>query len=72
LHYDDATGKKPDVSQTACLGVLNGLHIDLPDPKALPGTKDEWVVVLGGASSVGKYAIQVILFSLHPREPSLM
>jgi NADPH:quinone reductase-like Zn-dependent oxidoreductase len=44
----------------------------IPDPKALPETKDEWVVVLGGASSVGKYAIQVILFSLHPREPNLM
>jgi len=47
-------------TETACLGLLNGLHIDLPDPKALPEAKDEWVVVLGGASSVGKYAIQIL------------
>ena len=45
--------------QTACLGIFNGLAIDIPDVKNLPAEKDEWVVILGGASSVGKYAVQV-------------
>lgn len=45
--------------QTAGLGVFRGLGIKLPDPKALPEVKDEWVVILGGAGSVGQYAVQV-------------
>lgn len=47
------------LKQTACLGVFRGLGIKLPDPKALPEVKDEWVVILGGAGSVGQYAVQV-------------
>ncbi|KIX10628.1 uncharacterized protein Z518_01712 [Rhinocladiella mackenziei CBS 650.93] len=46
-------------SETACLGVFAGLNIPLPDPQNLPGPRDEWVIVLGGASSVGKCAIQL-------------
>ena len=41
------------------MGVFRGLGIKLPDPKALPEVKDEWVVILGGAGSVGQYAVQV-------------
>ena len=48
-----------NTEQTASLGVFAGLNIDLPDPAKLPSQKDEWVVVLGGASSVGKTGIQV-------------
>lgn len=45
--------------KTASLGLFNGLRIPLPDPKALPEAKDEWILILGGAGSVGQYAIQV-------------
>jgi len=45
--------------ETACLGLFQGLKIPLPDPKNLPPPSDEWVVILGGASSVGKAAIQI-------------
>lgn len=48
------TGEK-----TASLGLFNGLRIPLLDPKALPEAKDEWILILGGAGSVGQYAIQV-------------
>lgn len=46
-------------SETACLGIFQGLRISLPDPKHLPPRNHDWVVVLGGASSVGKCAIQL-------------
>ena len=46
-------------SETACLGVFEGLKLPLPDPKRLPDPKDEWVIILGGASSVGRCAIQL-------------
>lgn len=46
-------------SETACLGLFGGLQIPLPDPKNLPAVQDEWIVVLGGASSVGRCAIQL-------------
>lgn len=45
--------------ETACLGLFAGLHIPFPDYKNLPAALDEWVVILGGASSVGKAAIQL-------------
>lgn len=45
--------------KTASLGLFNGLRIPLLDPKALPESKDEWILILGGAGSVGQYAIQV-------------
>ncbi len=59
--------------KTAALGLFNGLQIKLPNPKALPEAKDEWVVILGGAGSVGQYAVQVrnlcvaILYRLDPK-----
>lgn len=46
-------------AETACLGLFEGLKIPFPDPKNLPPVSGEWVVVLGGASSVGKAAIQI-------------
>lgn len=46
-------------SLTAALGLYDGLRITLPDPKNLPAKRDEWLIVLGGASSVGKAAIQL-------------
>ncbi|KAL2428904.1 hypothetical protein ABEF95_004596 [Exophiala dermatitidis] len=48
-------------SETACLGLFDGLHIPLPDPTNLPAAKDEWVVILGGASNVGRSAIQLAM-----------
>lgn len=46
---------------TACLGVFGGLNIPIPeDPKTLPTSNDEWVLVLGGSSSVGKFAVQLL------------
>jgi len=46
--------------QTACLGVFNGLKIKVPeDLSKLPIAHGEWVLVLGGAGSVGKFALQV-------------
>jgi len=46
-------------AETACLALFEGLKIPLLDPAHLPEEKDEWVVILGGASSVGKFAIQL-------------
>ena len=46
-------------SYTAALGLFDGLKLELPDPDALPTVRDEWVVVFGGAGSVGQYAVQV-------------
>ncbi|EXJ80179.1 hypothetical protein A1O1_08321 [Capronia coronata CBS 617.96] len=46
-------------SETACLGLFDGLNIPLPDPKNLPAVQHDWIVVLGGASSVGRCAIQL-------------
>lgn len=46
-------------SETACLGLFDGLGLPLPDPKNLPASKNEWIIILGGASSVGKCAIQL-------------
>lgn len=46
---------------TACLGVFGGLHIPIPeDPKNLPAPTGEFILVLGGSSSVGKFAIQLL------------
>lgn len=46
---------------TACLGVFVGLNIPIPeDPKILPPATNEWVLVLGGSSSVGKFALQLL------------
>ena len=46
---------------TASLALFHGLAIPLPDPHSLPapGSKSESIVVLGGASSVGRAAIQI-------------
>ena len=46
-------------TETACLGLFNGLGIEVPSADHLPEEKDEWLVILGGASSVGKFAIQI-------------
>lgn len=45
--------------KTASMGLFSGFKIKLPEAKALPEVKDEWVVILGGAGSVGQYAVQV-------------
>ena len=54
-------------AETACLGLFNGLDITLPSLDEVPEgegqvvkqDKDEYIIILGGASSVGKYAIQL-------------
>ena len=46
---------------TACLGVLPGLNIPIPtDPKDVPAGSGEFALVLGGSSSVGKFAVQLL------------
>ncbi|ORY02267.1 chaperonin 10-like protein [Clohesyomyces aquaticus] len=45
-------------SLTAFLGAFDCLKLPLVDPENLPAPKDEWVLVFGGASSVGKNAVQ--------------
>ena len=43
---------------TASLGLFQGLKLGTPSlEKAAP--KDEWVVILGGAGSVGQYSVQI-------------
>lgn len=44
---------------TACLGLFDGLKIKLPGPSTPMEPKDEWIVILGGAGSVGQYTIQI-------------
>ncbi|KAK5061616.1 hypothetical protein LTR84_008160 [Exophiala bonariae] len=43
-------------SETAMLALVEGLKVSFGNPKQ---DQDEWIVVLGGASSVGKCAIQL-------------
>lgn len=43
---------------TACLGLLQGLKLGTPTIPC-PPPKDAWVVILGGAGSVGQYSIQI-------------
>jgi NADPH:quinone reductase-like Zn-dependent oxidoreductase len=50
--------------QTAALAVFKDLKIPIPSPADLPAPKGEWALVLGGASSVGKMAIQASLQAL--------
>ncbi|KAF2107453.1 chaperonin 10-like protein [Lophiotrema nucula] len=45
---------------TAFLGVFDGLKVPLVDHENLPALRDEWVLVFGGASSVGKFAVQAL------------
>ncbi len=44
---------------TACLGIFQGLNISLPEEGSTPVQKEEWVVILGGAGSVGQYSVQI-------------
>ncbi|KAI9884449.1 MAG: hypothetical protein M1823_003774 [Watsoniomyces obsoletus] len=47
-------------TETAALGLFqSGFGIPLIDPNQLPAPKDEWLVVLGGAGSVGQYTVQL-------------
>jgi len=46
--------------QTAALAIFKDLKIPIPSPADLPAPKGEWALVLGGASSVGKMAIQIL------------
>ena len=44
---------------TACLGLLDGLKLDVPVSPESTTRRDEWVVILGGAGSVGQYSVQI-------------
>jgi len=46
--------------ETAALAVFQGLRVDMFDPEEQQSEKDEWMVVLGGGSSVGGAAIQLL------------
>jgi len=48
---------------TAFEGVFNTLNLPLLDPENLPDGRDEWVLVFGGASTVGKFAVQALKLS---------
>ena len=43
---------------TAALGLFQGLKLGTPSLEN-PAPKDEWVVILGGAGSIGQYSIQI-------------
>lgn len=43
---------------TACLGLFQGLRLASPT-LPLPPPRDDWVVILGGAGSVGQYSVQI-------------
>lgn len=45
---------------TAGLGIWEGLNVPLPDGSEVPQV-DEWVIVFGGAGSVGRATVQVLL-----------
>ncbi|KAL3423290.1 Zinc-type alcohol dehydrogenase-like protein C2E1P3.01-like protein 4 [Phlyctema vagabunda] len=45
-------------SLTASLGLVSGMKLSLSEPK-LKSAHSEWIVILGGASSVGQFAIQL-------------
>lgn len=65
---------------TAALAVFNGLSIPIPhNIESLPSRNEEPVLVLGGASSVGKFAVQLltalgykVLASCSPASASLL
>ena len=44
--------------QTGCFGIFSGLHIPEPKDGAVP-TGDTWVLVQGGAGSVGRAGVQL-------------
>jgi NADPH:quinone reductase-like Zn-dependent oxidoreductase len=46
--------------ETAALAIFQGLQVPLFDPQKEPEEKAEWMIVLGGGSSVGWYAIQML------------
>ena len=48
-------------AETACIGLLQGIKLAFPDAADSPlkTGEREWVVVLGGAGSVGQYSIQI-------------
>jgi len=44
---------------TAGLGLFKELKIPIPAPGEKPAPKDEWVLIFGGSSSVGKASLQI-------------
>lgn len=44
---------------TACLGLLEGLKLEIPESFPSSVERDQWVVILGGAGSVGQYSVQI-------------
>ncbi|KAF2167052.1 hypothetical protein M409DRAFT_54266 [Zasmidium cellare ATCC 36951] len=45
--------------QTSALGLFEGLKLAVPDPKAAPADRNEWVLILGGSGSVGSAGLQL-------------
>lgn len=46
-------------SLTASLGLVAGTHLKLPEHPPNAANASEWILVLGGAGSVGQYGIQI-------------
>jgi NADPH:quinone reductase-like Zn-dependent oxidoreductase len=44
---------------TACLGLITGTHLQLPEHPIEVDKGAEWVIILGGTSSVGQYSVQI-------------
>jgi NADPH:quinone reductase-like Zn-dependent oxidoreductase len=44
---------------TAGLGLFKELKLPIPAPGEAPVPKDEWVLIFGGSSSVGKASVQI-------------
>jgi hypothetical protein len=58
---EDATAPETDAApkNDAAIKPEDNVTESSTETKTVPKKEDEWVIVLGGASSVGKYAIQV-------------
>ena len=71
------TFKKPDnlsteqaaaagiASLTAALGLVTGLGLEIPEPGQKIQEKEEWLIVLGGAASIGQIGIQACFASIY-------
>lgn len=41
------------------MGLFGGLKLEIPESLPSSAEKDEWIVILGGAGSVGQYSVQI-------------
>lgn len=59
MSFDEAAATGVGVL-TAFDGIFHHMGLPLPDPENLPEPKNEWALVFGGASAVGRFAVQTL------------